>query len=180
MKNIWVTQGREIVFYCMFIRKKKNHSGTISVVVIDKSNNRFCELKTIGTSSDEKKIDEFCEEGKKWISKQSGKIDMLAAQTQIEEEREVVDNLIPNIENILLNGTQLILDKVFDLVGFQAIRDDILRHLAIARLCQPRSKVGTVNYLKSHFDEDASLDKIYRYLDKLNDNQKEEIQRISV
>ena len=164
----------------MFIRKKPNRSGSVSVVVVEKRNGITHYLKTIGTSSDEKKIDEFYEQGKKWISKQSGKIDMFAAQTQIEEERQVFDNLISNIENILLNGTQLILDKVFDLVGFQAIQDDILRHLVIARLCQPRSKVGTVNYLKSHFDEDASLDKIYRYLDKLNDSQKEEIQRISV
>jgi hypothetical protein len=34
----------------------------------------------------------------------------------------------------------LILNQVFKLIGFDAIEDDILRHLAIARLCQPTSK----------------------------------------
>ena len=164
----------------MFVRKKPNRSGSVSVVVVEKRNGVTHYLKTIGVSSDENKIAELCEQGEKWILKQSGKIDMFAAQTQIEEERQVVDNLISNIENILLNGTQLILDKVFDLIGFQAIQDDVLRHLVIARLCQPRSKVGTVNYLKSYFDEDLALYKIYRYLDELNDSQKDKIQRISV
>ena len=175
-----MTQGRNIVFYGMFIRKKKNRSGTISVVVVDKSNNRFRELKTIGVSSDEEKIKYLCKEGEKWILKQSGKIDMFATQTQIEEERQVIDNLICNIENILLNGTQLILNKVFDLVGFEAIDDEILKHLTIARLCQPKSKIGTINYLKSYFDEDIAQNKIYRYLDELNDNKKDKIQKISV
>jgi len=55
-----------------------------------------------------------------------------------------------------------------------------LKQLVIARLCQPASKSGTVDYLKSHYDEDVELSKIYRYLDKLYKTQKERIQQISV
>jgi transposase len=69
---------------------------------------------------------------------------------------------------------------VFKLVGFEAIDDDILKHLVIARLCQPSSKAGTVDYLKSYFDEDIALYKIYRYLDKLYNTQQDKIQKISV
>jgi transposase len=47
-------------------------------------------------------------------------------------------------------------------------------------LCQPASKAGTVDYLKSYFDEDLELHKIYRYLDKLYNKQQEQIQQISV
>jgi hypothetical protein len=53
----------------MFIRKKKNRSGTTSIVEIDKSGGQFRELKTIGISSSEKEIDLFCEQGRKSISK---------------------------------------------------------------------------------------------------------------
>ncbi len=35
----------------MFVRKKKNRSGTVSVVIADKSSGKFKELKTIGVSS---------------------------------------------------------------------------------------------------------------------------------
>jgi transposase len=72
------------------------------------------------------------------------------------------------------------LDQVFKLIGFDTIDDDILKHLVIARLCQPASKAGTVDYLKSYFDEDVELHKIYRYLDRLYNTQQEKIQQISV
>ena len=81
---------------------------------------------------------------------------------------------------MLINGTQLILDKVFKITGFDAIEDDILRQLVIARLGQPMSKSASVDYLKSYFDEDIQLYKIYRYLDKLYNTQQEQIQQISV
>jgi hypothetical protein len=67
------------------------------------------------------------------------------------DEKQVTEHLLKNIENIILNGTQLILNEVFRLVGFDAINDDVLRHLVVARLCQPSSKAGTVDYLKSYF-----------------------------
>jgi hypothetical protein len=42
------------------------------------------------------------------------------------------------------------------------------------------SKKATVDYLKSYFDEDVNLSKIYRYMDKLYNSQQETIQKISV
>ena len=84
------------------------------------------------------------------------------------------------MEKVLLNGTQLILNQVFKIVGFDSVDDNILKHLVIARLSQPMSKSATVDYLKSYFDEDIQLHKIYRYLDKLYDTHQERIQQLSV
>ena len=42
------------------------------------------------------------------------------------------------------------------------------------------SKKATVDYLRRHFKEDVSLQKIYRYLDKLYNTQQELVQEISV
>ena len=69
---------------------------------------------------------------------------------------------------------------MYRLVGFDAIEDDILKQLVIARLCQPSSKAGTVDYLKSRFDEDVELHRIYRYLDCLHNTRQGKIQQISV
>jgi hypothetical protein len=164
----------------MFIRKKKNRSGTTSVVVVDKSGGRFREIRTIGVSSDENEIAAYHHQGIKWISVQQGNRDMFALYERQREEQQVTECLISNIENILLNGTQLILYPVFKLIGFDAIDDEILKQLVVARLCQPSSKVATVDYLKSHFDEDVELYRLYRYLDKLHDTQKDTVQKISV
>lgn len=81
---------------------------------------------------------------------------------------------LSNIENILVNGDQLILDRIFDKVGFNQIEDAVFRKLVQSRLSCPSSKAATVEYLKNHFDEDVDLSKIYRYLDKLNHTQQGE------
>ncbi|MDR2979381.1 MAG: hypothetical protein LBV02_02905 [Bacteroidales bacterium] len=54
-----------------------------------------------------------------------------------------------------------------------------MKHLVVVRLCQPASKAGTVDYLKSYFDEDVELHKIYRYLDRLHNTLQDKIQQIS-
>jgi transposase len=164
----------------MFVRKKKNPSGIISIQIIDKSQGKYKVVKTIGSSSDDNEIANFYQQGKKWIAALTGSQDMFALHEQQREEKQVTDYLLSNIENILLNGTQLILNQVFKLTGFDVIDDEILKHLVTARLCQPASKAGTVDYLKSYFDEDVELHKIYRYLDHLHNTQQEAIQQISV
>jgi transposase len=164
----------------MFVRKKKNRSGTTSVVVVDKSGKHFRELKTIGVSDNEAEIENLYRQGKKWLDNYLGNRDMFSEHTRKQEEKQVTERLLGHIANILLNGTQLILNRVFQLVGFDKIDDEILRHLVVSRICQPRSKVATVDYLKSYFDEDVELHKIYRYLDKLHDTQKDAVQQISV
>jgi transposase len=164
----------------MFVRKKRNPSGVVSIQVIDKSRGQYRVVKTIGSSSDAKTIEELYEQGKRWISQYFGEVDIFEQADRQEEEKELTEYWLSNVENILINGTGLILDNVFKLVGFDKIEDSILKQLVIARLNQPLSKSATVDYLKSYFDEDIELHKIYRYLDKLYHTQQEQIQQISV
>ncbi|MEE4285119.1 MAG: IS1634 family transposase [Mariniphaga sp.] len=164
----------------MFIRKKKNRSGTTSVVVVDKSRGSFRELATIGVSNDSSEIESLCLQGKKWIDLHCGNTDIFGQAAKENEEKLVTEYLLSNVEKILINGTQLILNRVFKAIGFDSINDDILKHLVIARLSQPMSKAGTVDYLKSYFDEDVQLHNIYRYLDKLHNSQQDMVQQLSV
>jgi len=164
----------------MFIRKKKNRSGTTSIVVVEKRRGIYRELITIGIAKDITEIESLYQQGKKWITHHTGEQDVFEVHDKAIEEQRVTEYLLSNVENILLNGVQLILNEVFKLTGFDAIEDDIFRQLVITRLSQPMSKSATVEYLKSHFDEDSQLHRIYRYLDKLYNTQQEKIQKISV
>lgn len=164
----------------MFLRKKNNPSGIVSIQVIDKSSGKYHVIKTIGSSSDPMTVAAFYEQGKKWISNFLGEQDIFERATREVEEEQVTAYLLSNVENILVNGTRLILEKVFKAIGFDNIDDKILRQLVTARLSQPMSKSATVDYLKSYFDEDVQLHRIYRYLDKLYNRQQEKIQQISV
>jgi transposase len=164
----------------MFIRKKKNRSGSTSIVVVEKRNGIYREVITIGTSNDILELESLWAKSKKWISSHLGEQDIFEVHDKAIEERQFTEYLLSNVENILPNGVQLILNNVFKLTGFDLIEDGIFRQLVIARLSQPMSKAATVEYLKSHFDEDAKLHRVYRYLDKLYNTQQEKIQQISV
>jgi len=164
----------------MFIRKKKNRSGSTSIIVVNKSNGLFRQIKTIGIGKEKAEIDLLYQQGKKWIAAYCCEADIFEIHEKEQEEKQVTEYLLSNIENVLLNGSQLILNEVFKLTGFEAINDDILKSLVIARLSQPMSKSATVEYLKSHFDQDLQLHKIYRYLDTLYNTQKDLIQQISL
>lgn len=135
-------------------------------MVVEKRDCNIIYHTTIGISSDEGEIRELMRKGKEWINNKLGQQDIFLEEIRKEEEKEIIENLLNKVENILLNGTQMILNPVFVNIGFDKIDDDILKHLVISRICQPQSKVATVDYLKSYFDEDVELYKIYRYLDK--------------
>lgn len=47
----------------MFVRKKRNRSGTISVGVVSKTGGKFQEVNTIGISNDQQTIEQYVGEG---------------------------------------------------------------------------------------------------------------------
>jgi len=162
----------------MFIRKRKNKSGTISVVVVDKSSGKFKELKTIGVTSSSENLAELEREARRWMDTHTGQLSIDFGES--EKVLQSVQDTLSRVERTLHNTPQVILNLIYDSIGFNAINDEILRHLVVSRVCQPQSKVATVEYLKSYFDEDVRLHNIYRYMDRLYSTQREKVQQISV
>ena len=152
---------------------------------MEKVGGRMKELATIGVAHSEAEVDNLVLKAKEWISKKEARrqprLDLFGEEREAcEREREEVFRVLSQVENILLNGCDLILDRTFDRIGFNRIDDDVFRKLVKARLAYPASKAATVEYLKNHFDDDVDLSKIYRYLDRLSDHQHELVQDISV
>ena len=164
----------------MHVRRKKNRSGSTSVVVVSKQSGRYREVHVVGTSSDAATIDAFYQQGISWIKQKTGLPDIFGQYEKQKFDRDNAAYFLGNIENVLLNGPILILDRVFKLIGFDRIGDRVFRQLVISRICQPLSKAATVDYLKSHFDEEVKLFQLYEYLDKLHDTQKDIVEQISV
>ena len=169
----------------MHVRQKKNRSGSISIVIVDKSSGRYRELHTVGIAKDELEIATLRRKGLEWIRRREVEIhpelDLYGKERKSREyEMEMTERVVANIDNILINGAELILNRVFDRIGFNQIEDDVFRKLVQSRLSFPASKAATVEYLKNYYDEDLDLSRIYRYLDKLNDRHKHLVQDISV
>ena len=163
----------------MYVRKKQNRSGSTSVVVVSKASGKYKEIKSFGSSTSEEEIKSLCQEATMWI-RSFGDQQELDFEDRRGRELEETARVIDNMDSVLINGTQLLLNYIYDSIGFNRIPDEILRHLAIARVSQPGSKLATVDYLKSYYDEDVDLNQIYRYMDKLYDTQMEFAQQISV
>ena len=143
------------------------------------------ELITIGIARSDKEVDALVKRGQEWMDREQQRrhprLDLFGEERiRCEQKRMNAERLLNSITNIAINGADMILDRVFDNVGFNCIEDDIFRKLVKARLSYPASKSATVKYMKNHFDDDVSLSKIYRYLDKLSDSQHRIVQDISV
>ena len=123
----------------MFIKKKKNRSGTTSIVVAEKTKGSYKELVTIGVAKDANDIDSLVNAGREWISKEESRrhpqLDLYGEEREAcDREREEVRRVLSNVSNILLNGCDLILDRTFDRIGFNRIDDEVFRKLVKARL----------------------------------------------
>src|SRR5690554_3433011 len=158
----------------MFVRKKKNKSGVISVQVIDKSSGKYKVVKTIGNSIDSFEVEKLFKEGKEFIKNTSG-----LQEFDFENSTELVRTVLDNISSHKLAGIDLVLGKIFDEIGFNQIEDELCRDLVLYRLVYPKSKLKTTEYLYRYAYKSYSEDEVYRYLDKLYDSQKELAQRIS-
>ena len=169
----------------MYVRKKKHPSCNIGIIVVEKIDGRMKEFATIGIVRHEEETGGLIVQAKDWIEREKQRrhprLDLFGEErSRCEAELLTAEQMLSCISNITIDGADLVLDRVFDNAGFNRIKDDIFRKLVKARLSYPASNAATVEYLKNHFDDDISLSKIYRYLDKLSDSQHQAVQDISV
>lgn len=131
----------------MFVRQKQNKSGSTSVAIITKEKGRYKLVRTVGCSCDPHEIKKFYRQGIEWIRQQSGMSDMFSDTDGRKRELAETERFISNIENILVNGDRLVLNRIFDRIGFGSIDDEIFRTLVVSRLLCPSSKAATMEYL---------------------------------
>lgn len=161
----------------MFVRKKRNKSGSVSVQVIDKSSGQYVLHRTVGSSADALEIDFLVKKAKRIILTQGGQN---VLDFDREAELQYVDTFINGLTDFSLIGPELLLGHIFNEIGFNTIQDSWLRHLVITRLVYPVSKLKTVDYLFKYEGIETSVYSIYRYLDKLHSRQMEEIKKVSL
>ena len=151
----------------MFVRKKRNKSGTISVHVIRKTRNGSQEVvKTFGSAaeSETEKLKLMVAEAYDFIKKSEGPALPLSF-----EKDSIVRSLLSTIKNtdIQVVGPEMIFGRLYDRIGFNAIGSDLFRHLVICRIFNPGSKLKTVEYLARYLHTTYSVDSIYRFMDEL-------------
>lgn len=158
----------------MFVRRKKNKSGSASIQIIDKSSGKYKVIQTIGCANNEQQEKDLIQQAYELFP-------TLTKQTIIDftfpEDEVFLTQLQQGLKRIFAVGPELILGKIFDEVGYSVISScnsgGLFRHLVITRIVYPGSKLKTVDYLFRYKGIYTNKDRIYRYMDRFNLNYKQ-------
>jgi len=99
----------------MFIRKKKNKSGSLSIQIISKIGRKNKLIKTVGCAKSNREEELLVLLAKTEIEQLQGMPSLF-----IEQEDLVVENFVNSIANdhLQIIGTELILGKIYQKIGF--------------------------------------------------------------
>ncbi|WP_057938513.1 IS1634 family transposase [Algoriphagus resistens] len=159
----------------MFVRRKKNSSGSFSVQIIQKVGRINKVVKSIGSSFDEMELDILERQAKLEIEKIQGQAFLFS-----NDRDKSLKSILSNVGNneIELVGPDSVLGNVYESIGYHEIGvDNLFRELVMSRLVYPGSKLKTVDYLSRFKNQEVSVYSIYRYMDKLHKEFKEKIER---
>jgi len=171
--------GVPLVKLGMFVRKKRNKSGSTSVQIISKEGGYYKVVQTVGSSRDVHEIERLVLQGKHTLHASAPEQPWLFPVQSREEL--AVEEFVASLRSAQIRtvGPELIFGALFDRVGFAAIKDELFRHITIARLVYPVSKLKTIDYLYRYQGRSVSVYTIYRFMDKLNRDYKEAIEAIA-
>jgi transposase len=161
----------------MFVREKKNKSGTVSIQIIDKSSGSYRVAKTVGSSSDPEEI--------AYLRKKAYTIiPTLIGQTSFDFRSDTTKEFVNNLKRVKtsqvqVDGPERVFGKIFDNIGFGKIKEELFRHLVITRLIAPGSKLKAVDYLERYKGISIDISKVYRFMDTLHNNLKEQVEQIA-
>ncbi len=161
----------------MFVRKKPNKSGSVSVQVIDKTND-YRVAKTIGSARDPQEVARLVELGRQFIICQSRQYSLFPED---QHGNAVILDFVRTLRNASIRtiGPELIFGRLFDEIGFGVIPEQLFRDIVVTRLVYPTSKPKTVDYLYRYQGKTISADSIYLFLDRLNKRYSRQAQQVA-
>lgn len=160
----------------MFVRKKQNASGSLSIQIISKNRGKYKVIRTVGCAKTKREEELLVLLAKSELERLQGNQTLFA-----EHDDLVVENFVNGIANnhLQIVGSELILGKIYRKIGFsESGCPDLFKNLVLCRLVYPGSKLKTVDYFKQHLNTDVSVYSIYRFLDELNSELKPTIEQI--
>jgi hypothetical protein len=97
----------------MFVRRKPNKSGLVSIQVIDKTSGRYRVVKTIGSSKDSKEIERLELEARQFVQEYTG-IQVL----DFTDHKKIFSEVLSSIVSHKLVGIQYVLGKIFERLSY--------------------------------------------------------------
>ena len=109
-----------LIFWCpnnknMFVREKKNSSGSISIQIISKSNGRYNVLKTVGCGRARHEIDRLKMHARQEIERLEAQPSLFPSESDV-----LVEQVFSSLYNSSIRtvGPELIFGRIYDHIGF--------------------------------------------------------------
>jgi len=157
----------------MFIRQRKNNSGSISVQIIDKSSGKYKVVETIGCAKNDIELEFYLQSANQRLEELNPNLFNYNKQHQF---------ISINNDQISIIGPEIIFGKILDYIGCQKIFNkhknmQLFKDLVITRLIHPGSKLNLTNYLLKYTHQEIDIQTIYRFLDNIHYNFKDDIEQ---
>ena len=149
----------------MFVRRKINKSGSISISVVDKSRGRYDVVKSFGTAKTAAEADLLENRAREFVRDRTGEPETLFGGMSEAQLREYASTLDQG--RIELAGPELFFGSVFDRLGLGKGQEELFRHLVISRAFLAGSLQRTGTYLKRYLGQPGRPEAIYRLVDSL-------------
>lgn len=162
----------------MFVRRKNNRSGTISVHLIDKSDGGYTIVKSFGTAKTVEEAELLESKARLYLKELSGLSQSLFEGPTKDSVEEVDESAIENKE-VLFMGPELFFGELYSRKGLSSVNDDMFRHLVLSRLYGGVSKARTAAYLKSSQGKDISIPEIYQAVDAISSETVDKVVKIA-
>ena len=161
------------------VRKKKNKSGSISIVIVDRTNRGYKVVESLGSSKDTEEIEALYQQALKRVDELENNLFYVSYNNQ---KKEQLKNILSQIttDNFIPIGDELIFGKLFNDIGCNQIFENLnsnlrkleeklflFKSLVISRLLYPGSKLELIHYLEYFKKQDINIYQVYRFLDTL-------------
>jgi hypothetical protein len=161
------------------VRKKKNKSGSVSIVIVDGRSRGYKVVESLGSSKDEDKIEALYQKALNQIDELEK--NLFYASKEDDKQTQIKD-LLSNLttQDFIPIGDELVFGKLFSQLECDKVFDNIkdirkkekkiflFKSLVISRLLYPGSKLELINYLEYFKNiDDITTGTIYRFLDIL-------------
>jgi len=161
----------------MFVRRKPNKSGSVSVHIVRKTGGKYRLVKAVGSSRDPQEVERLEREASHLLpelSQQQTFGFLTEADRTVRDFLHGTDNL-----QVRVIGPERVLGTLFDCMGFGVMPDALFRHIVIARLAYPVSKLKTVDYLQRSQGVRVEISTVYRFLDTLHSSYKKRVEAVA-
>lgn len=149
----------------MFVRQKKNNSGSISIQIISKTGGKYKVVETIGCSSIDNEIKQLLQQANDRLLELEPNLFDFAEYVS---KKQKLTN-----KDMRVIGDELIFGKLFKDIGcsnipLAQIKDqEIFKALVISRLLYPGSKLYLIDYYHIYKKQKIDKNRIYRFLDTI-------------